>query len=97
MSHLRVLIFVACMSGNIMFISYKASLTSLLTLDAEAMPFAYWASFMKTDFKLIFHRFVKIDFENLKNIPEANKVLEERTGKGKTFYGLVSSKRVLLK
>jgi hypothetical protein len=74
-----------------MFISYKASLTSLLTLDAETMPFSDWASFLDTDFKLIFNRFSKIHFYYLKNVPEANKVIEERTEEGNTFYELVSS------
>jgi hypothetical protein len=78
------------MSGNIMFIAYKGSLTTILTLNAESMPFNGWASFLDTDFKLIFDRSSKLYYIKLQNEQDANQVLEERTEEGKTFYERVS-------
>jgi hypothetical protein len=73
-----------------MFISYKASLMSLLTVDDVSLPFTDWASFLNTDFKLIFHKFSKIYYHDLKNVSGAKRVLEQRTDERNLFFDLVN-------
>ncbi len=85
-------LFVLSLLGNVMFISYRASLTSTLAFTRSVKPFTDWDSFMRTDFSLIVDKFSKVDYLDMAANPAAKRVFDHRTDPENLFYNIVSIK-----